>query len=131
VSDQPAASPMPLVAGQVLTAQRTIVEADITAFGALVGDESPHHLPGEQQMAHGLLTASLATQIGGRLHFIARNMSWEFLRPVWAGDTITAEVTIRELSELRSGTGLVFDIVIYNQHRDVVLRGQSTGLIRH
>jgi hypothetical protein len=30
-------------------------------------------------MAHGLLTASPATRIGGRLDYLARRMNWEFL----------------------------------------------------
>lgn len=117
--------------GQVLTASRTITEPDIAAFGALVGDQGNHHLPGaERVMAHGLLTASLATQVGGRLNFIARRMDWEFLRPVWAGDTITAEVTVRSVNAVRAGTALVFDIAVVNQDGETVLRGESSGVVR-
>ncbi|MFE5302095.1 hypothetical protein [Streptomyces sp. NPDC056632] len=121
-----------LKVGQVLRESRTITDEDIVAFADLAGDRGRHHLPEHgRAMAHGLLTASLATKIGGQLHFIARRMGWEFLRPVWSGDTITAEVTVRALSEVRSGTGVEFDIEITNQDGEAVLRGDSTGVIRH
>lgn len=121
-----------LKVGQVLREQRTITDDDIVAFAELVGDKGRHHLPDQgRAMAHGLLTASLATRIGGQFHFIARRMGWEFLRPVWSGDIITAEVTVRALHEVRSGTGVEFGIEIVNQDGETVLQGDSTGVIRH
>ncbi|MFD5328760.1 hypothetical protein [Streptomyces sp. NPDC127092] len=121
-----------LKVGQVLRAERTVTDEAIAAFAELVGDRGRHHLPDQgRAMAHGLFTASLATEIGGRLDFIARRMSWELVRPVWAGDTITAAVTVRALSEVRSGTGLELEVEITNQHGETVLRGESTGVVRH
>ncbi|MFI8826053.1 hotdog domain-containing protein [Streptomyces sp. NPDC053431] len=129
---RPVSGAVGLEVGQVLRESRTVRDEDIVAFADLVGDRGRHHLPDQgRAMAHGLFTASLATRIGGRVHFIARRMSWEFLRPVWSGDTITAEVTVRALSEARSGTALELDIEIVNQDGETVLRGESTGLIRH
>ncbi|WP_405585589.1 hypothetical protein [Streptomyces sp. NBC_01190] len=125
-------APPDLAVGQVLREHRLITAEDITAFADLAGDRGRHHLPDQgRAMAHGLLTASLATKIGGRLNFIARRMGWEFLRPVWTGDTITAEVTVRTLNEVRSGTRVEFDIEILNQDGETVLRGDSSGVIRH
>lgn len=120
-----------LVVGQVLTAQRTILAEDIAAFASLVGDEGRHHVSADGPvMAHGLLTASLATRIGGRLDYIARRMNWEFLKPVWEGETITARVTVRALRRTRSGTELELGIVIVDQDGGEVLRGDSTGVVR-
>lgn len=121
-----------LKVGSRFTETRHITEADIAAFAALVGDTGRHHLAGqtERVMAHGLLTASLATKVGGRLHYIARRMEWEFLKPVWAGDTIEARVTVVSLGEARSGVAVGFELVIVNQHGEPVLRGASTGVIR-
>lgn len=116
--------------GQAFTAERAIVEADIAAFAALVGDRGQHHTSTDvRPMAHGLLTVSLATQIGGQLDFIARRMDWTFCKPVWAGDTITAQVTISELTERRSGTGVRFDVVIANQDGETVATGDVYGVI--
>lgn len=125
-------APPTLAVGQVLREQRVITAEDISAFADLAGDRGRHHLPSQgPAMAHGLLTASLATKIGGQLDFIARRMGWEFLRPVWSGDTITAEVTVRALDEVRSGTKVEFGIEILNQDGETVLRGDSSGIIRH
>lgn len=129
--DRPVTAAAGLTVGQTFHAERAITKEDIVAFAELAGDRGRHHLPAEgAAMAHGLLTASLATKIGGELDFIARRMGWEFLKPVWAGDTISATVTIRALSEVRSGTGVEFDIEIANQTGMVVLRGDSSGVIR-
>jgi acyl dehydratase len=120
-----------LVVGQVLTAQRTILAEDIAAFASLVGDEGRHHVSADGPvMAHGLLTASLATQVGGRLDYIARRMTWEFLKPVWEGETITARVTVEALERKRSGMEIELGIVIVNQDGHEVLRGDSTGVVR-
>jgi acyl dehydratase len=120
-----------LAVGQVLTAQRTILAEDIAAFASLVGDTGRHHVSADGPlMAHGLLTASLATQVGGRLDYIARRMAWEFLKPVWEGETITAHVTVRALERRRGAVGIELGIVIVNQNGDEVLRGDSTGVVR-
>ncbi|MGW7296830.1 MaoC/PaaZ C-terminal domain-containing protein [Streptomyces sp. NPDC054829] len=121
-----------LKVGSCFTETRHITEADIAAFAALVGDTGRHHMAGqaERVMAHGLLTASLATKVGGRLHYIARRMEWEFLKPVWAGDTIEAQVTVVALGEHRVGVAVEFELVIVNQDGEPVLRGGSTGVIR-
>ncbi|MEU8618627.1 hypothetical protein [Streptomyces sp. NPDC048623] len=134
MSENRALDPKPdLKVGQVLRAERVVTDAAIAAFAELAGDRGRHHLPeeGRQAMAHGLFTASLATEVGGRIDYIARRMSWEFLRPVWSGDTISAEVTVRALSEVRAGTGVELTVEITNQHGEAVLRGESTGVVRH
>src|SRR6185436_8403774 len=80
--------------------QRTFTEEDIRAFAELSGDEGVHHLVPDEKgrlMAHGLLTATLPTKIGGDMNFIARELNFRFHRPVFAGDTIDCEVELVEL----------------------------------
>ena len=50
-------------------------------------------------MVQGLLTATLPTKVGGDWNYIAREMNFEFLRPVFTGDTIRCEVTITQLEQ--------------------------------
>ena len=86
--------------GETLSWTRTFTEDDIRDFARLSGDAGTHHLQPDEQgrlMAHGLLTATLPTKIGGDLNFIARELTFQFLRPVFAGDTITCEVTLVDL----------------------------------
>lgn len=120
-----------LHAGLLLTASRTITAQDIAAFAELVGDQGQHHLgQNGTPMAHGLLVVSLATRIGGRFDFIADRMDWKFRKPVWAGTTITARVTVTALTERRSGQGVHFDVEIVNDEDVTVATGEVTGIIR-
>lgn len=58
--------------GDVISWQRTFTEEDINLFARLSGDEGEHHLVPDEKgrlMAHGLLTATLPTKIGGDINF--------------------------------------------------------------
>jgi acyl dehydratase len=86
-----------LTDGQRITWQRTFTENDVRQFAELSGDRGAHHVePGAdgRVMVQGLLTATLPTKIGGDLSFMAREMTFEFLRPVFAGDTVSVEVLV-------------------------------------
>ena len=90
--------------GDKIRWSRTFSEDDIRMFARLSGDQGIHHLVPDDKgrlMAHGLLTATLPTKIGGDINFIAREMTFQFHRPVFAGDTIECEVTLTE----REGAG--------------------------
>jgi acyl dehydratase len=81
-------------------------------------------------MAHGLLTATLPTKIGGDLNFIARELTFEFLRPVFAGDTIVCEVELMELEPAEQFTRVLSKWVCRNQLGKEVMTGQARGVIR-
>ncbi|HJQ22647.1 MAG TPA: MaoC family dehydratase N-terminal domain-containing protein [Blastocatellia bacterium] len=120
-------------AGDVLSWQRTFTEEDIRAFTRMSGDEGVHHLEYDAQgrlMAQGLLTATLPTKIGGDMNFIARELCFQFLRPVYAGDTITCEVTITEHRVDESVTRQSSTFVCRNQHDKEVMTGHAHGIIR-
>lgn len=55
-----------------------------------------HRTPDEQGrlVIQGLLTTTLPTKEGGDHKVLARTMNFEFLRPVFTGDTIICEVKI-------------------------------------
>ncbi|MDQ2906306.1 MAG: enoyl-CoA hydratase, partial [Chloroflexota bacterium] len=86
--------------GDVHSWERTFTEEDVRLFGELSGDQGMQHVvkdTGGRLMVQGLLTATLPTKLGGDLNYIARQMEFEFLRPVFTGDTIRCEVTITHL----------------------------------
>jgi acyl dehydratase len=119
--------------GDTISWQRTFTEEDIHLFAKLSGDEGVHHLVPDAQgrlMAHGLLTATLPTKVGGDLNLIAREMTFEFLRPVFAGDTITCEVTLIELEPAEQYTRVGSSFVCRNQHAKEVMTGQARGVVR-
>ena len=119
--------------GDTITWSRKFNEEEIRLFAKLSGDEGEHHLVPDEQgrlMAHGLLTATLPTKIGGDLNFIARQITFEFLRPVFAGDTIECEVTLLELEPGDQFTRMASKWVCRNQHRKEVMTGTARGVIR-
>ena len=120
--------------GDVLSWQRTFSEEDIRLFSQLSGDEGAHHIEYDEQgrlMAHGLLTATLPTKIGGDMNFIARELCFQFLRPVFAGDTVTCDVTITEWQVEEGFTRQSSTFVCRNQHGKEVMTGHAHGIIRH
>jgi len=86
----------------VVTAGRTITEADVVMFAGLTGDYNQLHTDAEfrtqsmfgQRVAHGLLGLSIALGMATRLGFIEgtvlafRELTWKFSLPILIGDTI-------------------------------------------
>jgi acyl dehydratase len=119
--------------GDVIAWQRTFTEEDVRLFGRLSGDEGVHHVTPDDQgrlMVQGLLTATLPTKIGGDINFIARQMIFQFQRPVFAGDTVQCEVTIVGLEPAEQVTRLSCQWVCRNQYGKEVMTGQAEGIIR-
>ena len=120
--------------GDVISWQRTFTEREIRDFARLSGDQGEHHLVPDEQgrlMAHGLLTATLPTKVGGDMNFIARHMTFEFHRPVFAGDTIQCEVKLVEFAPGDLYTAVVADFVCRNQSGKEVMTGQARGVIKN
>jgi 3-hydroxybutyryl-CoA dehydratase len=122
----------PLAAGARIVWSRTITEEDVARFAEFSGDKGRHHLQRDAQgrlMAHGLLTATLPTKVGGDYDYMAKTMNFEFLQAVYAGDTLTCEGMVDALIEQRSRTKVRFSFTVRNQDNVVVLRGTSAGQI--
>src|SRR6187431_1170526 len=119
--------------GDLISWQRTFTETDIRAFTKLSGDAAKHHLQPDAQgrlMAHGLLTATIPTKIGGDMNFIAREMKFQFYRPVFAGDMIECEVTVVKLEPSAEYTNVHTEFVCRNQLGKEVMTGHALGVIR-
>lgn len=119
--------------GDTVTWERTFTEDDIRLFNQVSGDEGSHHVTPDEQgrlMVHGLLTATVPTKIGGDLNFIAREMKFQFHRPVFTGDTITCVVTVVEFEPTEQYTSVRTDFVCRNQHGKEVMSGDAQGVIR-
>ena len=120
-------------AGDVISWERTFTEADIRLFAELSGDKGIHHVTVDERgriMAQGLLTATLPTKIGGDINFIAREMVFQFHRPVFAGDTVRCEVTIDSLEEAEHYWNVTSSWVCRNQRDKDVMTGRADGVIK-
>jgi 3-hydroxybutyryl-CoA dehydratase len=93
--------------GEKVGFSRTLTEADAALFIGVTWDLNPYHTDDAyvaqtrfgRRIVPGLLTASLLTHLGGLWAFLATDMSFEFLGPVYIGDTVTAESEIVEVSD--------------------------------
>jgi 3-hydroxybutyryl-CoA dehydratase len=115
------------------TWQRTFNEDDIRLFNQISGDEGVHHVTPDENgrlMVHGLLTATIPTKIGGDMNFIAREMKFQFYRPVFAGDTVECEVTVVLLEPAEEYTNVHTEFVCRNQLGKEVMSGHAFGVIR-
>jgi 3-hydroxybutyryl-CoA dehydratase len=120
-------------AGDVISWQRAFTNEDVLLFGQISGDQGIHHIEHDEQgrlMVQGLLTATLPTKIGGDLNYIAREMSFEFLRPVFTGDTIRCEVTITQYERNDNRINMSATGVCRNQQGKEVLKFRTHGIIR-
>jgi acyl dehydratase len=107
-------------------------EEDIRLFARFSGDQGEHHLEVDNKgrlMVHGLLTATLPTKIGGDMNFIARQLNFQFLRPVFSGDTVRCEVTLLELEPGDHSTRVKSSWRCLNQHGKEVMRGEANGVV--
>ncbi len=119
--------------GDILVWERTFTVEDVRQFAQVSGDEGVHHMDADEKgrlLVHGLLTATLPTKIGGDLNFLAQEMIFQFVRPVYTGDTIRCEVTLTRLEKEEGHTRLDSEWVCTNQRGKEVLLGNSTGIIR-
>jgi 3-hydroxybutyryl-CoA dehydratase len=129
----------------VVTARRTMTEADILWFCGLSGDFNPlhtdiefirEHTPFRDRVAHGHLVLSITGGLRSELdtwRIIAYlDCQRRFLAPVYAGDTIHATYRVTEIrpSRSRPGTGVVtLDVETLNQDGEVVQQGADVLLV--
>ena len=135
------------VAGQSFTTKgRTITEADIVNFAGFSGDFNPLHMdetfaratPFGRRVAHGMAVLSIATGLsqalgifdGTLLAFLG--LEWNFLKPVFIGDTVHAVQSVAALRETsKPGRGiLTLAVDVVNQDGDVVQKGTRTVMVR-
>ena len=123
--------------------RRTVTEADVISFATMTGDFNPLHVDYDfaskshyrQPIAHGLLGISWVAGLGSyfpsvnTLAFVAvRN--WEFLRPLYFGDTVFVETTCIESERSGRRTGRVsWNRKLVNQREQVVQEGVFETLV--
>jgi 3-hydroxybutyryl-CoA dehydratase len=94
-----------LQAGDAFETSRTFTDDDVARFARISRDYNPVHFDARFAKArnfpapvcHGLLTASLVTEIGGQIGWLASAMSFRFKGPVYAGETIICRWVITDI----------------------------------
>jgi len=78
------------------------------------------------RICHGLLVASLATEIGGQIGWLASGMTFRFKKPVYFGETIECSLTITEIDGRNRAKA---EAVFKNQQNEVVIEAHLTGIV--
>jgi acyl dehydratase len=134
------------VGEKVTTGKHVVTENDIMAFAELTGDNNRIHTDAEfskagpfgKQVAHGLLglsfTMGLAWKTGildGTVLAFREINDWKFVKPVFIGDEVHAELNIVETKSLRplGGGSVVLKAELKNQADEVCMRGKLTVLV--
>ena len=122
---------------------RTITEADIVNFAGLSWDHNQLHTDAEyagstsfgKRIAHGLLGviahAGLSYELTEDSILALLELTWQFKAPIYIGDTIHVEQTVKNLRESRSADRgiLTFEKALINQKDEVVQTGTTTILL--
>ncbi len=119
--------------GQTFTFRRTFTDGDVAIFCGVTGDYNPYHIDETfarenwfgRRIVPGLLTGSMITNIGGLLGILATEMHFQYLKPVYIGDTITCVVTVVK-KDVEKRT-LVMHATFTNQDGLEVLSAQFNG----
>ena len=118
--------------GAVFVKERAFTADDVRDFGRVSRDLGVHHVQPDAQgrvMLQGLLTATLATEIGGDLDFLAGEMVLRFLRPVFSGDLIHCEARIDTVREEPGRRALEISVIMTNQKGKEVMQGTIRGVV--
>lgn len=124
---------MSLNIGDVITFERSFTEEEVELFTKVSRDEGSHHVTPDEKgrlVVQGLLTATLPTKVGGDYNVLARNMNFEFLKPVFTDDTIKCDVEIEKYEKQKNNrTAIMATFICKNQNEIEVLKGDFSGVI--
>lgn len=120
--------------GDSFAVSRTFTEPDTMAFADISRDYNPVHFDHRfakvrnfhGRICHGLLVASIITEIGGQIGWLASGMNLRFKKPLYFGDTIECCFTITELDDRNRAKA---EAVFKNQQDEIVIEAYLTGVI--
>ncbi|MCI0855480.1 MAG: MaoC family dehydratase [Chloroflexi bacterium] len=129
---------MELEVGQRATRELAVDEEMVRKYAEITGDYNPLHFDAEFAaktrfgrlmaqggIATGLLHALVAMEMPGPGSVFMRQ-SWSFPAPVYIGDTLRAEATVKSVRAKRNMAELAFEVK--NQDGTVVLSGEALVL---
>lgn len=112
---------------------KTITEADIMHFADISGDSQLVHISEDfakktflgSRIAHGMLVAGLISAAVAKLPGLVIYLSQkvDFLKPVRAGDSITASVEVTDKDDVKGI--LTLKTLCINQEGETVVKGES------
>jgi acyl dehydratase len=133
------------VGQEIISAGRTITDADIVNFAGLTWDTNPMHTDAEygkttmfgERIAHGMLGLSYAIGLIWQLGVLEgtviafRELEMKFKGPLKIGDTMRVVAQIKETKPIRSAGGIVsIELRVLNQRDETLYQGNMTVLVK-
>ncbi len=123
-----------LKAGDSFKTSRTLTNDDLVRFAQISRDYNPVHFDDRFAKArnfagpicHGLLAASLVTELGGQIGWLASSMNFRFKGPVYVGETVTCTLEIKEID--RNGRAKATATIV-KQEGDTVIEVEISGIV--
>jgi len=123
-----------LKVGDTFSIARQFSEPDVVHFAEITKDYNPVHFDErftevknfKGRICHGLLVASMISEIGGQIGWLASEMNFKFKKPVCFGDTVSCKFTIMEIDARGRSTAKVEYV---NQDKTIVIEAQLKGII--
>jgi len=120
--------------GDSFVVHRMYTDKDVQAFGDISKDYNPIHFDErfaavkgfKKPICHGLLVASMLTEIGGQMGWLASGMNFRFKKPIYFNEAITCRLTIDEID---AGGHAKANAVYTNPDREIVLEATLTGIV--
>ena len=131
---------MPVAVGDRVSFTKAVTEQDIVDFARVTGDDQSLHLDPDfgkrtrfgKRIAHGMLSAgyisaALGTKLAPGWVVVYLQQQLRFRLPVAIGDTITANVEVKEIDGEKRIATLQTDCV--NQEGAVVVQGEAKVML--
>jgi hypothetical protein len=118
--------PDPLPVGAIMRHTRRYTAAELEAFAALSGRAAE---TADDAYLPDVLAIAPLTKLGGDLNYISRRMSWTVLGSAAPHELIEAELEVTHLDDSGSAIKIAFAARIRNEAGDVIITGQSNGII--
>jgi len=123
-----------LQVGDTFRTSRTFTEDDVIRFARISRDYNPVHFDARFAKAknfsapicHGLLVASLATEIGGQIGWLASAMNFRFRGPVYVGETITCSWVMTAIEQ--NGRAKA-SVTITKEDGATVIEAEISGIV--
>ena len=131
---------LPVSVGDRASVTKTIGDEDVATFARITGDDQRLHLDDGfasktrfgKRLAHGMLSAglisaALGTKLAPDALVVYLGQQLRFRRPVFIGDTVTAECEVTAIDEEKRIVTVRTDCT--NQAGEVVVTGEASVLL--